>query len=100
MHPQERSHEYASSVKTSVKTAVSPVVRHAPIGIHSPAEVTSMTRAIINSFPVVDEGWIDSIDPVTTYRTSCISNGRWNVGACALAVLQVWLVDNKIIWLK
>ena len=91
--PQEPSHECASSVKTSVKTAVSPAVRHAPVGTHSPAEVTAITRAITNSFLAVDEGWINSIDPVTTHQTSCISNGRWNAGACALVVFTIQRLD-------
>ncbi|KAG7350648.1 protein phosphatase 2C [Nitzschia inconspicua] len=78
-----------SSVKTSVKTAASVVARDAPVGTHSPNEVAAITRAITESFLAVDEGWINSIDPVATHQTSCQSNGRWNSGACALAVFTV-----------
>ncbi|KAL3802670.1 hypothetical protein HJC23_011994 [Cyclotella cryptica] len=85
--------ESVSSVKTSVKTAVSPVMQHAPVGTHSPAEVAAITRAITDSFLAVDEGWINSIDPVTTHQTSCVSNGRWNAGACALVVFIVQRLD-------
>lgn len=85
--------ESVSSVKTSVKTAVSPVTQHAPVGTHSPAEVAAITRAITDSFLAVDEGWINSIDPVTTHQTSCVSNGRWNAGACALVVFIVQRLD-------
>jgi len=77
-----------SSVKTSVKTAASPA-RDTPIGTHSPSEVAAITRAITESFLAVDEGWINSIDPVATHQTSCQSNGRWNSGACALTVFSV-----------
>ena len=88
------SHEgTVSSVKTSVKTAVSPVMQHAPVGTHSPAEVAMITRAITDSFLAVDEGWINSIDPVTTHQTSCVSNGRWNAGACALVVFIIQRLD-------
>jgi len=83
----------ASSVKTSIKTAVSPVTQHAPVGTHSPAEVASITRAITDSFLAVDEGWINSIDPVMTHQSSCVSNGRWNAGACALVVFTVQRLD-------
>lgn len=85
--------ESASSVKTSVKTAVSPATQHAPVGTHSPAEVASITRAITDSFLAVDEGWINSIDPVMTHQTSCVSNGRWNAGACALVLFIVQRLD-------
>lgn len=85
--------ESVSSVKTSVKTAVSPVTQHAPVGTHSPAEVAAITTAITDSFLAVDEGWINSIDPVTTHQTSCVSNGRWNAGACALVVFIVQRLD-------
>jgi serine/threonine protein phosphatase PrpC len=78
-----------SSVKTSVKTAASAAPRDAPIGTHSPSEVAAITRAISESFLAVDEGWINSIDPVATRQTSCQSNGRWNSGACALTVFTV-----------
>jgi serine/threonine protein phosphatase PrpC len=78
-----------SSVKTSVKTAASVVARDAPVGTHSPSEVAAITRAITESFLAVDEGWINSIDPVATHQTSCQSNGRWNSGACALTVFTV-----------
>lgn len=78
-----------SSVKTSVKTAASPAARDAPIGTHSPNEVAAITRAITESFLAVDEGWINSIDPVATHQTSCQSNGRWNSGACALCVFTI-----------
>jgi serine/threonine protein phosphatase PrpC len=73
-----------SSVKTSVKT-----VSDAPIGTHSPSEVAAITRAITESFLAVDEGWINSIDPVATHQTSCQSNGNWNSGACALTVFTI-----------
>ena len=85
--------ESVSSVKTSVKTAVSPVTQHAQVGTHSPGEVAAITRAITDSFLAVDEGWINSIDPVTTHQTSCVSNGRWNAGACALVVFIVQRLD-------
>ena len=78
-----------SSVKTSVKTTASAEKRDAPIGTHSPSEVAAITRAITESFLAVDEGWINSIDPVATRQTSCQSNGRWNSGACALTVFTV-----------
>ena len=79
----------ASSVKTSVKTATSTAARDAPVGTHSPSEVATITRAITESFLAVDEGWINSIDPVATHQTSCQSNGRWNSGACALVVFTI-----------
>ncbi len=85
--------ESVSSVKTSLKTAVSPNTHHAPTGTHSPSEVAAITRAITDSFLAIDEGWINSIDPVTTHQTSCVSNGRWNAGACALIVFIVQRLD-------
>ena len=88
--------ESVSSVKTSLKTNRSPATQHAPVGTHSPAEVAALTRAVIDSFLAVDEGWINSIDPVTTHQTSCVSNGRWNAGACALVVFTVQRLD----WFK
>ena len=88
--------ESVSSVKTSLKTNRSPATLHAPVGTHSPAEVAALTRAVIDSFLAVDEGWINSIDPVTTHQTSCVSNGRWNAGACALVVFTVQRLD----WFK
>jgi serine/threonine protein phosphatase PrpC len=78
-----------SSVKTSVKTAASPAARDPPVGTHSPSEVAAITCAITESFLAVDEGWINSIDPVATHQTSCQSNGRWNSGSCALVVCTV-----------
>jgi hypothetical protein len=78
-----------SSVKTSVKTAASPANREALLGTHSPQEVAVITRAITESFLAVDEGWINSIDPIATHQTSCQNNGRWNSGACALVVFTV-----------
>lgn len=78
-----------SSVKTSVKTASSPATLHSPIGTHSPSEVAAVKRAITESFLAVDEGWINSIDPVATHQTSCQSNGRWNSGACALTAFSI-----------
>ena len=78
-----------ASVKTSVKTAVSNPHVDAPVGTHSPGEVVAITQAITESFLAVDEGWINSIDPVATHQTSCQSNGRWNAGACALVVFTV-----------
>lgn len=92
-NPTTSHGESVSSVKTSVKTVASPVTQHAPIGTHSPAEVASITRAITDSFLAVDEGWINSIDPVTTHQTSCVANGRWNAGACALVVFIVQRLD-------
>lgn len=87
-----------SSVKTSVKTAASPANREALVGTHSPQEVAAITRAITESFLAVDEGWINSIDPVATHQTSCQSNGRWNSGACALVVFTIQrLVRNWIV---
>lgn len=91
--PRNPPPESASSVKTSVKTAVSPATQHAPVGTHSHAEVADITRAITQSFLSVDEGWINSIDPITTHQTSCVSNGRWNAGACALVVFTVQRLD-------
>lgn len=85
--------EQASSVKTSVKTAASPATREDLVGTHSPAEVANITQAITESFLAVDEGWINSIDPVATHQTSCHSNGRWNSGACALVVFTVQRLD-------
>jgi serine/threonine protein phosphatase PrpC len=82
-----------SSVKTSVKTAASPANREELLGTHSPREVAAITRAITESFLAVDEGWINSIDPVATHQTSCQSNGRWNSGACALIVFTVQRLD-------
>lgn len=61
----------------------------APAGTHSPQEQAAIIRAITQSFLSVDEGWINSIDPVATHQTSCQSNGRWNSGACALTVMSV-----------
>lgn len=85
--------ESVSSVKTSLKTNRSPTAHHASAGTHSPAEVAALTRAVTDSFLAVDEGWINSIDPVTTHQTSCVSNGRWNAGACALVVFTVQRLD-------
>ena len=88
-----------SSVKTSVKTAESLGVARdsTPLaGTHSPEEITAITEAITQSFLSVDEGWINSIDPVATHQTSCQSNGRWNSGACALTVLTV----QRLEWTK
>jgi len=84
-----------SSVKTSVKTAASPspANREELPGTHSPREVAAITRAITESFLAVDEGWINSIDPIATHQTSCQSNGRWNAGACALVVFTVQRLD-------
>lgn len=82
-----------SSVKTSVKTAASPANREELPGTHSPREVAAITRAITESFLAVDEGWINSIDPVATQQTSCQSNGRWNSGACALVVFTIQRLD-------
>jgi serine/threonine protein phosphatase PrpC len=82
-----------SSVKTSVKTAASEKHREALLGTHSPREVAAITRAITESFLAVDEGWINSIDPVATHQTSCQSNGRWNSGACALVVFTIQRLD-------
>jgi serine/threonine protein phosphatase PrpC len=83
----------ASSVKTSVKTAASPANKDNLVGTHSPQEVAAITRAITESFLAVDEGWINSIDPVATHQNSCQSNGRWNSGACALVVFTVQRLD-------
>lgn len=80
-----------SSVKTSVKTSASVGMARdgAPAGTHSPQEQSAIIRAITQSFLSVDEGWINSIDPIATHQTSCQSNGRWNSGACALTVMSV-----------
>jgi serine/threonine protein phosphatase PrpC len=84
----------ASSVKTSVKTTTSPANPEAALpGTHSPREVANITEAITESFLAVDEGWINSIDPVATLQTSCQSNGRWNSGACALVVFTIQRLD-------
>ena len=64
-----------SSVKTSLETNRSPVTQHAPVATHSPAEVAPLTRAGTDSFLAIDEGWIKSIDPVTTHQISCVSKG-------------------------
>lgn len=93
LRPRTPPPESVTSVKTSMKTAVSPVTRHAPVGTHSASEVAEITKAITHSFLSVDEGWINSIDPVTTHQTSCISNGKWNAGACALVVFTVQRLD-------
>jgi serine/threonine protein phosphatase PrpC len=88
-----------SFVKTSVKTAASLGVARdsTPLaGTHSPEEITAITQAITQSFLSVDEGWINSIDPVATHQTSCQSNGRWNSGACALTVFTV----QRLEWTK
>jgi serine/threonine protein phosphatase PrpC len=82
-----------SSVKTSVKTAASPSMHEELLGTHSPREVAAITRAITESFLAVDEGWINSIDPVATHQTSCQNNGRWNSGACALVVFTIQRLD-------
>jgi serine/threonine protein phosphatase PrpC len=82
-----------SSVKTSVKTTASLVNREELVGTHSPREVAAITRALTESFLAVDEGWINSIDPVATQQTSCQSNGRWNSGACALVVFTIQRLD-------
>jgi serine/threonine protein phosphatase PrpC len=82
-----------SSVKTSVKTAASLVNREELVGTHSPREVAAISRALTESFLAVDEGWINSIDPVATQQTSCQSNGRWNSGACALVVFTIQRLD-------
>ncbi|KAL3777664.1 hypothetical protein ACHAW5_010988 [Stephanodiscus triporus] len=82
-----------SSVKASLKTNLSSATQHGPVGTHSPAEVAALSRAVTDSFLAVDEGWINSIDPVTTHQTSCVSNGRWNAGACALVVFTVQRLD-------
>ena len=82
-----------SSVKTSVKTTTSLVNREELVGTHSPREVAAITRALTESFLAVDEGWINSIDPVATQQTSCQSNGRWNSGACALVVFTIQRLD-------
>lgn len=82
-----------SSVKTSVKTGASPANNEELLGNHSPREVAAISRAITESFLAVDEGWINSIDPVATQQTSCQSNGRWNSGACALVVFTIQRLD-------
>lgn len=82
----------SSSVKTSVKTAVSHTGGD-QVGMHSASEVAAITSAISQSFLAVDEGWINSIDPIATHQTSCQPNGRWNSGACALAVFTVQRLD-------
>ena len=84
--------ESISSTKTP-KTAVNHLVDHAPVGTHSAAEVAEITRATTHSFLSVDEGWINSIDPITTHQSSCTSNGKWNAGACALVVFTVQRLD-------
>jgi serine/threonine protein phosphatase PrpC len=78
-----------SSVKASAKTAAPLRQVDTHVGTHSPGEIASITQAITNSFLAVDEGWINSIDPIATHQTSCQSNGRWNAGACALVVFTV-----------
>jgi serine/threonine protein phosphatase PrpC len=83
----------ASSVKTSAKSTALPADPEALPGTHSPGEVAAITRAITESFLAVDEGWINSIDPVATLQTSCQSNGRWNAGACALVVFTIQRLD-------
>uniref|UniRef100_A0A7S4AMW9 PPM-type phosphatase domain-containing protein n=2 Tax=Pseudo-nitzschia australis TaxID=44445 RepID=A0A7S4AMW9_9STRA len=89
--PSSSINRSESSVKTSVKTSASVGVARdgAPAGTHSPQEQSAIIKAITQSFLSVDEGWINSIDPVATHQTSCQSNGRWNSGACALTVMSV-----------
>lgn len=81
------------SRKTTVKTAASPAIREELLGTHSPGEVAAIRRAITESFLAVDEGWINSIDPIATHQNSCQSNGRWNSGACALVVFTIQRLD-------
>ncbi|KAI2510561.1 hypothetical protein MHU86_3829 [Fragilaria crotonensis] len=78
-----------SSMKTFAKTATSDRQVDVRVGTHSPGEIANISQAITDSFLAVDEGWINSIDPVATHQTSCQSNGRWNAGACALVVFTV-----------
>jgi serine/threonine protein phosphatase PrpC len=94
MQSESAADASVSSVKTSLKTAASPGAnQEAILGTHSPREVAAITRAITESFLAVDEGWINSIDPVATHQTSCQSNGRWNSGACALVVFTIQRLD-------
>jgi len=86
--PRDGISHSVESCKTSVKTA-SPAQRIGPTGTHSTDEVARVTRAITESFCAVDEGWINSIDVVTTHQMSCQSNGAWNAGACALVVFTI-----------
>jgi serine/threonine protein phosphatase PrpC len=95
--PRSEPAASASSVKTSVKTAASPAARESPVGTHSPSEVAAITHAITSSFLAVDEGWINSIDPVATHQTSCQSNGRWNAGACALVVMTLQRLEWGVV---
>ena len=54
-----------------------------------PAKVAALTRAVINSFLEVNEGWINSINSVTTHQRPCVLNGQWNAGTCALVIKQM-----------
>jgi serine/threonine protein phosphatase PrpC len=98
--PRNLSANSVSSVKTSVKTIASHLAGMGPVGTHSPSEVAKITRAITESFLAVDEGWINSIDPIATHQTSCQTNGRWNAGACALVVFTVqrleWTLTGSV----
>jgi len=78
----------ASSIQDSFKSNAS-----GPVGTHSETEITNVKNALTRSFLAVDEGWINSIDPVASHQTSCQSNGRWNVGACALVVFTLQRLD-------
>lgn len=60
-----------------------------PVGTHSTDEIARVTKAVTDSFCAVDEGWINSIDVMTTRQTSCQKNGAWNAGACALVVFTI-----------
>jgi hypothetical protein len=93
-HQQQQSDDATSVV---VDTTPQSNLSSTPLaGTHSPEEITAITQAITQSFLSVDEGWINSIDPVATHQTSCQSNGRWNSGACALTVFTV----QRLEWTK
>jgi len=92
---RQQLHQHADDA-ASVVFDTPPDPSSSAIGLHSPEEITAITQAITHSFLNVDEGWINSIDPVATHQTSCQSNGRWNSGACALTVFTV----QRLEWTK
>lgn len=85
--------ETAPSVKTSGKAKTSEAMQDGPTGTHSPGEVARITHAINDSFLAVDEGWINSIDVLSTNQSACQINGQWNVGACALVAFTIQRLD-------
>lgn len=91
--PRDDVQETASPAKTSVKIAASVPMRDGPTGTHSPDEVARITHTITESFLAVDEGWINSIDVLSTNQFRCQTNGHLNAGACALVVFIIQRLD-------